>query len=499
MMLASLATRLGRILTLTALGATVAVIAVASPGAAQGGPSAVTGISSVVVGLGASTPVVSPDGSRVYVANTGAGTVSVVDAASLAVRATITVGKGPGPVAVSADGTQVLVPNSGDATVSVIDATSLTVTATIAVGGAPGTPAVGSGPDSGRAYVPVAEAGTIAVIDMAAASVTATIPVGRNPLTPAFGTGSAAAPLTTRMFVAAEGSVSVIDTQTNQVVATTPGNSGGSFSPGTNLAASAALSQSGYYVFVPAHNALPKSAASTMAILDMATGSPVTTAYSLPSFPVTPVMSLDGTRMFVAGLQGVAIWDVGPAFSATAPYLTPTTRLVGVGSVATVPALNPSGTTLYASTTTGIAVVDTASGTVASVITMGTPGQPTLSPSGDRLYAIDTTRHSLVSVDTATQLAPGRPTHLTIRAHGRNVTATWRAPRQAGAGGISGYTVTNVAPGWAGTCTTKGRTACTFRLRPGAQRQKVLTFSVTARNAVASGAASAPKLLIPRR
>ena len=45
--------------------------------------------------------VVSPDGTRVYVANTGSDSVSVIDTAANTVVATIGVGNGPIAVAVS--------------------------------------------------------------------------------------------------------------------------------------------------------------------------------------------------------------------------------------------------------------------------------------------------------------------------------------------------------------------------------------------------------------
>ena len=51
--------------------------------------------------------VVSPDGRRVYVANGGAGRLSVVDAATLDVVGSIPVGRRPWGVAISADGKRV--------------------------------------------------------------------------------------------------------------------------------------------------------------------------------------------------------------------------------------------------------------------------------------------------------------------------------------------------------------------------------------------------------
>jgi len=65
---------------------------------------------------------VSPDGSKVYVTNDDASTVSVIDTATNTVT-TIPLGSGAGPdgVAVTPDGSKVYVANEGLNTVSVID------------------------------------------------------------------------------------------------------------------------------------------------------------------------------------------------------------------------------------------------------------------------------------------------------------------------------------------------------------------------------------------
>jgi YVTN family beta-propeller protein len=66
---------------------------------------------------------VTPDGSKLYVANVLSNTVSAIDAARNAVSATISVGSGPLGVAVTPDGSKVYVANDGGGanSVSVID------------------------------------------------------------------------------------------------------------------------------------------------------------------------------------------------------------------------------------------------------------------------------------------------------------------------------------------------------------------------------------------
>src|SRR5215831_12659939 len=83
---------------------------------------------------------VTPDGRKVYVAANPSGhigrpaNVSVVDAATNAVIATVPVGFSPFGVAVTADGSKVYVASSGSNTVSVIDAATNAVIATVPVG-----------------------------------------------------------------------------------------------------------------------------------------------------------------------------------------------------------------------------------------------------------------------------------------------------------------------------------------------------------------------------
>ncbi|MBJ7599256.1 bifunctional YncE family protein/alkaline phosphatase family protein [Candidatus Nephthysia bennettiae] len=77
---------------------------------------------------------VSPDGSRLAVANNLAGSVDLVDLRSRRVVASVPAGGYPYAALFSRDGARVYVSNWGDATVSVIDVASASVIATIDVG-----------------------------------------------------------------------------------------------------------------------------------------------------------------------------------------------------------------------------------------------------------------------------------------------------------------------------------------------------------------------------
>ncbi|HKW36346.1 MAG TPA: CFI-box-CTERM domain-containing protein [Burkholderiales bacterium] len=93
---------------------------------------------------------VTPDGSKVYVANALDNTVTVIDATTDSPAATIAVGQGPLGVAISPDGSHAYVANESDHSVSVIAVSSDSVATTIPAGGAPVGVAVS--PDGSLGY-----------------------------------------------------------------------------------------------------------------------------------------------------------------------------------------------------------------------------------------------------------------------------------------------------------------------------------------------------------
>jgi YVTN family beta-propeller protein len=109
-----------------------------------------------------------PNLQRVYVVNTAANSVSFlihnnscIQPASLPPNQTVTVGITPKSVAPLADGTRVYVANSGDNTVSVIDAGSFKVRSTIPVGATPVS--VAAAANSSRVYTANA-GGSVSII-----------------------------------------------------------------------------------------------------------------------------------------------------------------------------------------------------------------------------------------------------------------------------------------------------------------------------------------------
>ena len=122
----------------------------------------------------------TPDGQRVYVANTTSNDVTVIDTATNAVIGTIAVGTNPQLVDITPDGTKVFVPNYTSNDVSVIDVASNTVIATITTGASPQGIAIS--PDGAYAYVANTGGNSVTVIDIATLSVIDTVTVGTGPL-----------------------------------------------------------------------------------------------------------------------------------------------------------------------------------------------------------------------------------------------------------------------------------------------------------------------------
>ena len=193
---------------------------------------------------------------KVYVANEEADTVSVLDAASFKVVATVRVGKMPHNVQVSPDGKLVWVTNNGEPALAgapvhqtmgkgeheamskagavwVIDAGSDAVIAKVPVGLHPAH--VVMTPDGRFAYVTNGGDNTVSVIDASVQRVVATIPVGKFPH------GIRFSPDGRQAYVAnlKGGTVSVIDTASQKEIARIPAGKGPAqvgFTPDARLA-----------------------------------------------------------------------------------------------------------------------------------------------------------------------------------------------------------------------------------------------------------------------
>jgi YVTN family beta-propeller protein len=125
--------------------------------------------------------VISPDGTRIYTANSSPDGVSVIDVATNTIMATIptTVGSGAFDIIINPSGTRIYVSNEVSGYVTVIDTTTNTVITDVFVGGNLG--ALSITPDGSTVYVSNFSFGGIIAIDTATNAVGTAIFTGYGP------------------------------------------------------------------------------------------------------------------------------------------------------------------------------------------------------------------------------------------------------------------------------------------------------------------------------
>ena len=266
----------------------------------------VTTISNVV-----STPsgiALSPDGNRLYVSGNNA--VSVINTANNAIVATITTNGGQSyGVAVAPNGQRVYVTNTGTNTVSVINTATNAVIANVGVGMTPAGLRVS--PDGSRVYVANWNGNTVSVINTATNAVVGSpIAVGVNPFGVTFSNDG------TRAYVTNFGSnsVTVINTSsTTPAVATTIGVGAQPFG--------LALSPDGSLLYVANGN-------DTVSVVDTRTSAVVRTV-TVDTAPESNwhglAVSPDGRQVYIADMSDAAVRVLTISRANTAPVAgTPT-------------------------------------------------------------------------------------------------------------------------------------------------------------------------------
>lgn len=272
----------------------------------------------VAVGVGPATAAVSPDGSRVYVVNTCylgvnymctpplEGSVSVIDAGSASVVATIPVEWAPTSVAVSPSDQWVYVSDSlaYPNTVSVISTATDAVVRNITIPVGYGARGVVPSPDGQWLYVVLGACtstectrGHLAVVNALTGKVLAVTEVGQSPYR------LAVSPDGSRVYVVngctnygctGNGTVSVIDTGTDRVVATVPVG---------NEPVSAAVSPDGSRLYVA--NDCVFCEYGSVSVIDTASNTVIGTI-QIPQgdgyYPQQVTVSPDGSRVYVVNL-----------------------------------------------------------------------------------------------------------------------------------------------------------------------------------------------------
>jgi predicted alpha-1,2-mannosidase len=157
----------------------------------------------------------SPDGKRLYVADSGANAVTVVDTTNRRAIATVKVGSTPMGIAMEPDGRKVWVVNNGDGTIESIDLATLRVETTLPVGSHPR--AVAIAPDGSMLYVSNSWSNSVTPVDLRSKRAGTEIPVGLRPA------GLAIAPDGQRLYV--------VDSASNDVTPVDLSGKGRVFAP----------------------------------------------------------------------------------------------------------------------------------------------------------------------------------------------------------------------------------------------------------------------------
>jgi YVTN family beta-propeller protein len=176
-------------------------------------------VADITVGDGPEVAAATPDGSRVFVTDNGAATVSVISTSSNKVTATIPVGSGPRGVVFSPDGTSAYVSNNVSNTVSVIKVATNAVVATIPCA----SPDLMAMLPNGSALYVGSDSNAMTVINPHTNTVTTTIDLGATT-----NLGVAAAPNSANVYVTSadnhahqhDAALEAINTATNTVSAT---------------------------------------------------------------------------------------------------------------------------------------------------------------------------------------------------------------------------------------------------------------------------------------
>jgi len=304
---------------------------------------------------------------EVYVPNSDANTVSVIDTTTNQVTATIPTGplSGPFGLAISPDGRTVYTANSvGDSVSAISTQTKSTVGAPIPVGERPLGIAIT--PDGKRAYVTNFQDDSVTVLDLVAGAVVgAPIPVGEGP------EGVAITPDGSRVFVTNAGgetvlgdTVSVIDTATNQVLGLPIPVGLGPFG--------LAVTPDGTRLYVANNDA------ETVSVIDTASlrvlGPPIAVEEDPSGIAITP----DGARAYVANFNGDSISVIDTAANAVV------SAIPGVGAAEFV-ALTPDGRLGYVSSENTVAPFSVGPNQLLSPIAIGgqateETGQPAVVP-----------------------------------------------------------------------------------------------------------------------
>lgn len=255
---------------------------------------------------------VNPLSRRIYVANSGSQSVSVIDAYTHTVVATVRVGNTPRRLVVNPTTNRVYVANQGSGTVSVIDGETQTLESVITVGANPGAIAVN--PRTNRVYVATCAdaAGRVVVINGETLAVEGALQTSSCPRELILN------PTTNRLtIVGPDGTLALIDATTDAVSdAVRPGDlgtvTGSAVNPTTNR------------IY------LAQQDRDAVAVLDGASGNVLATV-AIPS-PDAVAVNPTNNRVYVTSAAGGTVTVVDGANNAILTTVPVLGRAVGVAT-----------------------------------------------------------------------------------------------------------------------------------------------------------------------
>lgn len=407
-------------------------------------------------------------------------------AAADGVIATIAVGATPYGIAVTPDGSQVYVSNSTAGSVSVIDTSTRTVTKTIRanVGAIPVGIAVE--PTGSTAYVGNFTQGTITAIDTVTGTTSAHDIRAATTHQCQWILNLKVSFDGSKLFLACQDDVRVqmLDLPglaTGRLLAETGNNS---------FPSDLAVTSDDSSLVVPVNGPDDGINANSALFIDVVTA-PITNTYLKPvtAGPFSVAISPTSGLAYLAGQTSGDLSVVNPATRARVGSDIP------VGGALSDIVIAPDGRAAFVSVVDRdeVKVVDLEAGVVTNTVSVGDgPQSIALSPDGRTLYTANRNSNT-VSVVALPALTPGPVTTVVGRAGNGEVTVSWMAPISDGGSSITGYTVTSTPGGMTCSAVT---TQCSVG---GLTNGTAYTFTVTAANAVGTSAPSLPSAsLTPR-
>jgi DNA-binding beta-propeller fold protein YncE len=341
---------------------------------------------------------ITSDGSTLYAtfaAQIGnGGFLASIDAASLTVTSFASLGTEPQQPVLSADGSTLYVPDAFDSVVYVTGTADLTASATIALAGPIATATLSA--NGKTLYVPNQSTASVLAVDPGSFGVITSIAVGSQPTPPS---ATADGSIVYVGGVAAN-SVARIDTTTNAVSRVYANTAANPSVTGAN-APQVLVTPNGRQLFLGTN---PNQTLPAITVIETATGAISGVACPAECSIEDMVTSPDSSRLYASGFRPFGDGGGLPIFyviDASSLKVIANSKTAKIGPMAA----SPSGTFLYIVASSGVQVFDTTQNAVTSTLPLSGVRAIAFSPDGATAYAA--TASSVELIDTSNGLVTG--------------------------------------------------------------------------------------------